>query len=102
MSENNKSLYCHSVLDTESRGGDEVAWIPALARMTFSDTLSRWDVGLDSGFFQNIRNLSIYAMYYGLGTLGTDDADQGPVSQVFLIMTLSGAIFHRHLQNISQ
>jgi hypothetical protein len=39
LSENKKSVYCHSVLDTESRGGDEVVWILAFARMTFSDNL---------------------------------------------------------------
>jgi len=34
-----KPQFCHSVLDTESRGGDEVVWILAFARMTFSDSL---------------------------------------------------------------
>jgi len=34
-----KPNYCHSVLDTESKGGDEVVWILAFARMTFSDSL---------------------------------------------------------------
>ncbi|MDP2729651.1 MAG: hypothetical protein Q8O55_04135 [Dehalococcoidales bacterium] len=29
LSENKESLICHSVLDTESRSGDEVVWILA-------------------------------------------------------------------------